>query len=133
MKSRQIYAYGVRYHLTGDPEALALAKAGVDYLLQELRDEKNDGYITYREQGKPGLKWQQRTSQDQAYAIVGLAFYYYLTRDPAVEQALVEQQAFIFDKYRTQANDQLLWKERRLYAVGVSSFEFNEPAPFLLL
>ncbi|WP_394242921.1 AGE family epimerase/isomerase [Vibrio astriarenae] len=109
MKSRQIYAYGVRYHLTGDPEALALAKAGVDYLLQELRDEKNDGYITYREQGNPGLKWQQRTSQDQAYAIVGLAFYYYLTRDPAVEQALIEQQAFIFDKYRTQANDQLLW------------------------
>ncbi|WP_345795422.1 AGE family epimerase/isomerase [Vibrio sp. CAU 1672] len=109
MKSRQTYAYGVLYHLTGDPDALKLAKAGVDYLLTELRDSKNGGFISYRQNGKPGLNWQQRTSQDQAYALVGLAFYYYLTRDPRVEQALIEQQKFIFDHYRSQTNDQLLW------------------------
>ncbi|MDR9827812.1 N-acylglucosamine 2-epimerase [Vibrio sp. FNV 38] len=112
MKSRQIYAYGVRYHLTGDPEALRLAKAGVDYLLSELRDRDNGGMLSFRQSGQsgqPGLNWQQRTSQDQAYAIVGLAFYYYLTRDAEVERALIEQQKFIFDTYRTKDNDQLLW------------------------
>ncbi|ELR67607.1 hypothetical protein C942_01537 [Photobacterium marinum] len=109
MKSRQVYAYGVLYHMTGDPEALKLAKAGVDYLLSELRDREHGGMISFRQDGKAGLKWQQRTSQDQAYAIVGLAFYYYLTRDPDVEKALIEQQAFIFDKYRDKATNQLLW------------------------
>ncbi|MGR5169106.1 N-acylglucosamine 2-epimerase [Vibrio astriarenae] len=109
MKSRQIYAYGVRYHLTGDTKALELAKSGVDYLIQELRDKEHGGAISYRENGKAGLDWRQRTSQDQAYAIVGLAFYYYLTRDPDVEQVLIEQQAFIFDQYRSDNNDQLLW------------------------
>lgn len=109
MKSRQIYAYGVLFHLTGEVEALRLAKAGVDFLLEELKDQRNGGMISFRENGKPGLKWQQRTSQDQAYAIVGLAFYYYLTRDPIVEQALIEQQEFIFSKYRDRATNQLLW------------------------
>ena len=109
MKSRQVYAYGVLYHLTGNSEALKLAKAGVDYLLADLRDQQHGGMVSFREKGKPGLKWQQRTSQDQAYAIVGLAFYYYLTRDPKVEQALIEQQAFIFDQYRDKTTNQLLW------------------------
>lgn len=109
MKSRQIYAYGVLYHLTGDVNALKLAKAGVDYLLETLRDQRNGGMISFRENGKPGLNWKQRTSQDQAYAIVGLAFYYYLTRDPVVELALIEQQQFIFSQYRDKATNQLLW------------------------
>ena len=109
MKSRQIFAYGAHYHLTGDPEALKLAKAGVDYLLAELRDTKNGGMVSFRQGNKPGLDWQQRTSQDQAYAIVGLAFYYYLTRDPVVEKALIEQQAFIFDNYKSKDKNQLLW------------------------
>ncbi|RKF19513.1 N-acylglucosamine 2-epimerase [Alginatibacterium sediminis] len=109
MKSRQIYAYGVRYHLTGDPKALSLAKAGVDYLLTQLRDTKNGGMISVREGQQAKFKWQQRTSQDQAYAIVGLAFYYYLTRDPEVEKALVEQQHFIFEHYKSTTKNQLLW------------------------
>lgn len=109
MKSRQIYGYGVLYHLTGNDEALKLAKAGVDYMLANLRDQKNGGFVSFIKNGKPGLAWQQRTAQDQAYAIVGLAFYYYLTRDPMVEQALIEQQGFIFEHYKNAVSNDLRW------------------------
>lgn len=47
MKSRQIYGYGVLYHLTGNEEALKLAKAGVDYLLADLRDQENGGFVSF--------------------------------------------------------------------------------------
>lgn len=93
-------AYGVLFHLTGDVKALELAKDGAYYLIDQLQDTENGGFISFTEDDKPGLKWTQRTSQDQAYALVGLAMYYYLTRDPKVEKALIEQQAFIFDKYK---------------------------------
>ncbi|MCW8329886.1 AGE family epimerase/isomerase [Photobacterium sp. SDRW27] len=109
MKSRQIYAYGVIYHLTGNEDALKLAKSGVEYLLTHLRDKKHGGFVTFTKDGEPGLEWQQRTTQDQAYAIVGLAFYYYLTRDPVVEQALIDQQKFIFDHYKNTTTNDLLW------------------------
>ncbi len=109
MKSRQTYAYGVLFHLTGDAEALSLAQQGAYYLIDYLKDDKNGGFVSFTKQGKAGLKWQQRTSQDQAYALVGLAMYYYLTQDPKVEQALIDQQAFIFDHYRLSNGKGLAW------------------------
>lgn len=109
MKSRQTYAYGVLFHLTGDKQALELAKKGSYYLINYLQDKKNGGFVSYTQNSKPGLDWQQRTSQDQAYALVGLAMYYYLTQDPKVEQVLIKQQAFIFDKYRLKDNRGLAW------------------------
>lgn len=109
MKSRQIYAYGVLFHLTGDKQALELAKKGAYYLIDHLQDEKNGGFVSFTRSGKPGMEWQQRTSQDQAYALVGLAMYYYLTQDPKVEQALIDQQAFIFKQYRRSDDRGLAW------------------------
>ncbi len=109
MKSRQTYAYGVLYHMTGDPEALKLAKAGVDYLLDNLRDSENGGFYSFTINNNPGLEWQQRTSQDLSYALVGLAMYYYLTRDKQVEQALIETQAFIFENYKDLDQNELKW------------------------
>lgn len=109
MKSRQIYGYSVLYHLTGNTEALKLAQEGADYLINHLRDKKHGGFISYTEQGQPGLEWQQRTSQDQAYALVGLAMLYYLTRDEKLQQVLIEQQRFIFDQYRLSDGQGLAW------------------------
>lgn len=109
MKSRQIYGYSVLYHLTGDTEALKLAKQGANYLIRHLRDQEHGGFVSYTEQGKPGLAWQQRTSQDQAYALVGLAMLYYLTRDEQLQAVLVEQQRFIFDQYRLSDGQGLAW------------------------
>ncbi|AIW14356.1 AGE family epimerase/isomerase [Vibrio tubiashii] len=109
MKSRQTYAYGVLFHMSGDPKALTLAKQGAYYLINHLQDKENGGFISFTKQGVPGLNWKQRTSQDQAYALVGLAMYYYLTQDKNVERALIEQQAFIFDKYRLADDQGLAW------------------------
>lgn len=109
MKSRQTYAYGVLFHLTGDTKALALAKQGAYYLIEHLRDTEHGGFVSFTKQGNPGLKWTQRTSQDQAYALVGLAMYYYLTRDPVVENALIEQQRFIFEHYKIDDKVGLAW------------------------
>lgn len=109
MKSRQTFAYGVLYHLTGKPEALDLAKHGAYYLINNLQDSTNGGFVSFTEDGKPGLQASQRTSQDQAYALVGLAMYYYLTRDKLVEQALVKQQKHIFTHYLDQRNNELRW------------------------
>jgi mannose/cellobiose epimerase-like protein (N-acyl-D-glucosamine 2-epimerase family) len=109
MKSRQTYAYGVLFHLTGDPQALKLAKAGVDYLLNELRDIENGGFYSFTINGNPGLEWTQRTSQDLSYALVGLAMYYYLTRDKEVEKVLIDTQAFIFEHYKDIELNELKW------------------------
>ncbi|MGR5231772.1 AGE family epimerase/isomerase [Vibrio rotiferianus] len=109
MKSRQTYAYGVLYHLTGDAQALQLAKQGAYYLINELQDKEHGGFVSFTQNQKAGLKWTQRTSQDQAYALVGLAMYYYLTRDPNVEKVLIEQQKFIFDNYKVNDDVGLAW------------------------
>ncbi|MFN1580830.1 AGE family epimerase/isomerase [Vibrio rotiferianus] len=109
MKSRQTYAYGVLYHLTGDTQALELAKKGAYYLINELQDKEHGGFVSFTQNKQVGLKWTQRTSQDQAYALVGLAMYYYLTRDPNVEKVLIEQQKFIFDNYKVNDEVGLAW------------------------
>ncbi|ELY1985745.1 AGE family epimerase/isomerase [Vibrio harveyi] len=109
MKSRQTYAYGVLFHLTGDTQALELAKQGAYYLINELQDKAHGGFISFTQNKQAGLKWTQRTSQDQAYALVGLAMYYYLTGDHLVEKVLIDQQKFIFDNYRLNDEVGLAW------------------------
>jgi len=105
MKSRQTYLYGVAYHLTGDERYLEDARAGVAWLRTHAYGA--DGAITYWEDGKPGPPPEQRTSQDLAYAQVGLAFYYYLTRDPEVLGDLAKLEHYIMTRYWN--GEQLRW------------------------
>lgn len=105
MKSRQIYGYGVAYHVTGDPKYLDLAKQGVDYLMKNGFEKVGDKMapITYWETtGKEVIKGpplKQRTSQDMAYSLTGIGFYYYLTRDPEVLKLIKSVKEYIFDTY----------------------------------
>src|SRR5271157_5555497 len=46
-KSRQCFAYGVAYHMTGDEQYLKLAKAGVSYLRDHALDAKAAGAFSY--------------------------------------------------------------------------------------
>ena len=46
--SRQIYGYGVAFHLTGNPKYLQYAKAGVDYLRQNSFDRKHGGTYAFK-------------------------------------------------------------------------------------
>jgi mannose/cellobiose epimerase-like protein (N-acyl-D-glucosamine 2-epimerase family) len=46
-KSRQCFAYGVAYHITGDGKYLNYAKAGVAFLLENAIDRVNGGAFSY--------------------------------------------------------------------------------------
>jgi mannose/cellobiose epimerase-like protein (N-acyl-D-glucosamine 2-epimerase family) len=99
MKSRQTFTYGVAYHVTGEERYLEYARAGVEWLRRNAYDRATGSAISYWQDGKPGPALDRRTSQDLAYAQVGLAFYYYLTRDPEVLADLLGLERYIMSKY----------------------------------
>jgi len=99
MKSRQTYLYGVAFHITGDERYLEYARAGVAWLREHAYERETGSAVTYWSGGKPSPPPDQRTTQDLAYAQVGLAFYYYLTRDPEVLADLVRLERYIMTKY----------------------------------
>jgi len=119
IKSRQTFTYGVAYHLTGNEQYLDLARLGVEYLLA------NGGYET----GSPVTYWQegdgrpdrlQRNSQDLAYSLTGLTFYYYLTRDPQVLETILSVKDYIFNEYYYQST---LTEKPRLFMWVREDFE----------
>jgi mannose/cellobiose epimerase-like protein (N-acyl-D-glucosamine 2-epimerase family) len=99
MKSRQTFLYGVAFHITGDERYLAYARAGVAWLRAHAYERDTGSAVTYWSHGKAGPPPDQRTTQDLAYAQVGLAFYYYLTRDPDVLADLVQLERHIMTTY----------------------------------
>ncbi|MEO1337323.1 MAG: AGE family epimerase/isomerase, partial [Myxococcota bacterium] len=100
MLSRQTYAYSIGYLVTGDPQLLTLADAGARWILDHGWDEANGGwYQQLRSTGTPvpnGPKY----AQDTAYAVLGLAAYYFITRDPASEEAILRTRDLLFDPER---------------------------------
>ncbi|HEU4406987.1 MAG TPA: hypothetical protein VFS43_17090 [Polyangiaceae bacterium] len=109
MKSRQAFAYGVGFHVTGDPTLLAYARAGVDYLRRHAYERDTGSAVTYWRAGRPGPPPPQRTAQDLAYAQLGLAFYYYLTRDPDVLADLVRLKDHVFGSYYEPSTGLVRW------------------------
>jgi len=109
-KGRQVFAYGVAFHLTGDKTYLGYAKAGLDDLLKRAR-EKSGAFASYFSgpDAVPGPTPDQRTSQDMAYAITAPAFYYYLTRDPVVLRELEQTIDYVFSTYYDRALDLITW------------------------
>jgi mannose/cellobiose epimerase-like protein (N-acyl-D-glucosamine 2-epimerase family) len=98
--SRQVYAYCVAYHMTGDERYLQYAKMGIDYIYTKLID-KDGVFYTWMENGVPGPEnAKQRISQDISYALMGPAMYYYLTRDRAVLEVMLRTEKYVFDNYR---------------------------------
>jgi mannose/cellobiose epimerase-like protein (N-acyl-D-glucosamine 2-epimerase family) len=99
MKSRQTFAYGIAFHITGDERYLTYARAGVTWLREHAYERDTGSAVTYWEGGKAAPPPDQRTTQDLAYAQVGLAFYYYLTRDPEVLADLLRLERHIMTRY----------------------------------
>ena len=109
MKSRQTYAYGVAFHITGDERFLTYARAGVEWLRKNAYEADTGSAITYWRDGKSGPPPHLRTTQDLAYAQLGLAFYYYLTRDDDVLGDLVRLEKHIFANYWEPSWGMLRW------------------------
>lgn len=128
--SRQVYAYAVAYHMTGNETYLQYALDGVDYIRSHFLDRtnpdpskypanrKNYGAYTYlaRPAGVhtgpftvPGPASRQRTSQDLAYAVTGMGFVYYLTRNPELLEEILALKDYIFETYYDQELDRLVW------------------------
>jgi len=99
--SRQVYGYGVAFHLTGDRAHLNAMKAGINFIRQNAIDRVNGGLAVTQNtlDGSWGPAPQQRSSQELAYGILGLAFYYYLTRDTDVLQDILVIKNYIFTQY----------------------------------
>ena len=108
-KSRQIFAYGVAYHLTGEEKYLLYARAGAEWLLANAIDHKDGGAYSWFEKGVGGPAVGQRTSQDLAYAVTGIAFLHYLTHDPRYLDAMVALKDHIFKTYYDSSWDLLRW------------------------
>jgi mannose/cellobiose epimerase-like protein (N-acyl-D-glucosamine 2-epimerase family) len=111
-KSRQCFAYGIAFHLTGETRYLDYAKAGVAYLRSHAfqgTPEGSDGSCTYFEGGGTGPACLQRTSQDLAYALTGIGFLYYLTRDPDLLTPLINIHEHIWNTYYDPAVGLIRW------------------------
>jgi mannose/cellobiose epimerase-like protein (N-acyl-D-glucosamine 2-epimerase family) len=108
--SRQTYTYGVLFHLTGDPTFMDLMRAGVAYIRAEMVDRENGGMrITRTAAGAPDANYKLRDPQQLAYGLLGMSFYYYLTRDAAVLQEIVSIKKFIWSRYYNEGIEALQW------------------------
>jgi mannose/cellobiose epimerase-like protein (N-acyl-D-glucosamine 2-epimerase family) len=116
MHARQTYAYGAAFHMTGKEEYLQLMKRGVDFLRSQALDRVNGGFVSVFEDGTPVFKTLQRTTQDLAYAQLGLAMYYYLTRDPDVLPDILAVKDHIFSNYWDEEWGMLRWVREDSYA-----------------
>ena len=108
---RQVYAYGVAYHITGDVKYLELMKKGVDFFRNNAIDKTNGSAFSYY--SGPKSKWgpedSLKISQDMAYALSGIGFYYYLTHDKEVLPDIIGIKNYIFKTYYDKDMDMLKW------------------------
>jgi len=133
MKSRQIYGYGVAYHVTGDKKYLDFAKEGVDFLMEHGFQDLGNGRFapyTFWETDRngvivPGPALEQRTSQDMAYSLTGIGFYYYLTRDPKVLARIIAVKKYIFDTYYDEGQQLVHWANQNFHEETTDKWELT--------
>lgn len=101
MLGRQTYVYAIGYLLTGEARLLELARAGARWLLDHARDADRGGWhARLDETGAPAATRDPKLAQDTAYCLLGLAAWYFVTRDPEAEAAILEARDLLFDEAR---------------------------------
>lgn len=109
--SRQVYGYGVAFHMTGDPRYLAVMKLGVDTIRRRFIDRASGGM--YLQMDLNTKQWGPdaafRDPQQLGYGLLGLSFYYYLTRDSAVLADIMTIQRYIWSKYWNPTLGSMQW------------------------
>jgi mannose/cellobiose epimerase-like protein (N-acyl-D-glucosamine 2-epimerase family) len=111
--SRQTFAYGIAFNVTGNAEYIKLCRTGVDGLIEAI--DRNNGMFTKREldTGKWEPAKQERISQDMAYGLTGLAMYYYLTHDETTLFRMEQVKKYIFDTYFDENKGFLTWRPKK--------------------
>ena len=108
--SRQIYGYGVAYNLTGNTAYLGYMKAGVAYLRQSFIDPRGGMFENCDlTTGLWGPDRLYRDPQQLGYGLLGMAFYYYLTRDAATLQDILTIKDYIWSSYYNQSLGTMQW------------------------
>lgn len=107
--SRQTYAYGIAYHMTGKEEYLEMCKKGA-YALTKAMDG-NNGMFTKQniDTGKWGDPRNKRTCQDLAYGITGMGMYYFLTHDESMLFNILKAKDYIFNTYFDEGKGYFTW------------------------
>lgn len=107
--SRQTYAYGIAFHMTGNTNYLELCRKGVLALVDAL----DGNYGMFVKQRKDTGEWDNdrrlRTSQDLAYGITGLGMYYFLTHDVGIMHRIIQIKDYIFSVYMDDGKGYLTW------------------------
>jgi mannose/cellobiose epimerase-like protein (N-acyl-D-glucosamine 2-epimerase family) len=116
MHSRQTFAYGAIYNVTGNVEDLKLHLKGVKFI-QDHVFRKYGGFNLLFEDNKPVNNSEifAENPQDLSYMLMGLAMNVYLTGDSKSIDALVKTQRYIFDNYYDENQGMLTWSKRDTY------------------
>jgi N-acylglucosamine 2-epimerase (GlcNAc 2-epimerase) len=100
MLGRQVFAYSAGFMLTGDETLLDLARAGNRWLLDHARDTARGGWYADLDAVGAPLGDGPKFAQDMAYAAMGPAAFFFVTRDPEAEAAVLATRDLLFDPAR---------------------------------
>lgn len=107
--SRQTYAYGIAFHMTGEPRYLEMCRKGALALVEAM----DGNYGMHVKQKADNQLWDRereiRTSQDLAYGLTGLGMYYFLTHDEGILHRILQLKDYIFKVYMDDGRGYLTW------------------------
>lgn len=107
--SRLTYAFGIAFHMTGNPHYLEVCRKGA----LALADAMDGNYGMHVNQGAENGEWDTeralRTSQDLAYGLTGMGIYYFLTHDVSILHRIIQLKDYIFKVYMDDGRGYLTW------------------------
>lgn len=107
--SRQTFAYGIAFHMTGEPRYLEFCRKGAMALVSAM----DGNYGMFVKQKAAAGTWDtrrdMRTSQDLAYGLTGLGMYYFLTHDPSILHKIIQLKDYIFKVYMDDGRGYMTW------------------------
>lgn len=107
--SRLTYAYGIAFHMTGNPHYLEVCRKGA-LALSEAMDGNYGMHVTQKpDSGEWDTERALRTSQDLAYGLTGLGMYYFLTHDVTILHQIIQLKDYIFKVYMDDGRGYLTW------------------------
>lgn len=111
MQSRQVYCYGVAYQVTGDEKYLEQLRKGAQWMMRHGFEEVDGALVpvSFWKNGKAMPRPPQRTSQDSAYSLTGLGFYYVVTRDPEALRYVKAVKEYTFANYWDSGQRIIRW------------------------
>lgn len=107
--SRLTYAYGIAFHMTGNPHYLELCRKGA-LALAAAMDGNYGMYVTQKSAtGEWDTDRASRCSQDLAYGLTGLGMYYFLTHDIGILHKIIQIKDYIFKVYMDDGRGYMTW------------------------